>query len=184
MGWRTQKKGTGRLLAIASAAGASVVDFQNALHFGGLYTDMWIKFYGVNSSTDNTTLILRVDVGSGFVAGSSYRYRGEGVDGGSTELWSSITGNGVNIIDTASWRMGTGTGEKYNGIVRWSDPANTTSYKAFASKIWGAGQNGAAGVVQRGGGGLPDAAALVGVRFLASGGNITGEFKLYGRRAA
>ncbi len=173
--------GVGKVLARAVAAGAAMIDFNDADHFDGRFKDLWIRFRGVNSDQDNTALVLRCKIESSIIS-AGYKYRGEGFNGSASNVFSNDSGNAFNFIDTATWRMGTGTGEKYNGKVEFSDPANAGSYKAFSSTVWGSGQNGDAGIVQIAGGGLADAGLLTGCRIIASGGNITGEFELYGSK--
>lgn len=157
----------------------ATVDFATAEHFTD-YPAIRLRFYGVNSSTDNTTLILRFFIAAWKTAG--YAYRGEARRGSASEIFSNNSGNGINVIDSTSYRMGTAAGEFYDGIIDLGDPSSTAQHKNCKFECWGTGQNGQAGVLQDGGGGLADAGAITKLRLLASGGDLSGVFVLQGNK--
>lgn len=166
-----------RLLSVVNAANSATVDVEHA--FDSTYDKYVIEVDGLTVQTDNTNLHMRLKIGGTYLSTNEYNYH-------STRLGIPVTpvsGAAQMIIVTAL-----GNAASCNGQLRlsFSWPYSTT----FAKNVHYEGaitDNASLGVAFVGGGGLTSAgtAALTGVRFLMSSGNIVaGSFKLYGLRKA
>lgn len=173
-GWET--------LASTSASGAGTVDFENAAHFDGTFKLLKVVFSGVNSSVDNTNLLVRFKVGGSYLSTNIYVHRSEAFRGTVSETVTSDATSSIVVIGTATYKMGTGVNEKFDGEVTLGDPSTTDQDRSCVFDVWGEGQDTGHGCTIDGGGGVNDPGALQGIRFLASAGNLTGTFTLMGSK--
>ena len=172
-GWKT--------LQVQDVTNQATVDFTTAGHFDGTYPRLKVIFLGVNGTVDNVQLLLRFKVGGAWIA-ANYTYRSETYRGTDAETISSGSVSTVVVIGSATYKMGTGTNEKFDGGVNLGDPSTTNQLRSCKFDAWGAGQDGGRGCTVDGGGGLDDAGALQGIRFWAGSGNLNGKFVLLGHK--
>lgn len=171
-GWET--------LSVQDISSQATVDFTEAAHFDGTYKALELRFFGVNSTVDNTNLILRFNMGVWKTA--DYTYHGEARRGLATQDFSSDSSSGIIIIGSTTYKMGTGTGEKFDGEIKLGNPSTTDQDRACPFEVWGEGQDTGHGAIIRGGGGWFEDEALEGLRLIASSGLLNGRFVLLGHK--
>ena len=169
---------THTLLASATASDSATIAFTS--NIDSTYKNYLITFENVSPATDDVTLYFDMYV-SGSVKNSSncYDYACNGLRGNGTK--SDTASEGANDIKVSGMSFGNATGENGFGYVYLINPSETADFKlmrAFTAHI----DNGARACVDDCAGFLNDGQAAVdGVRFLFSSGNIsTGTFRLYG----
>lgn len=159
----------------------ATVDFTTVAHFDGTYKALKVIFLGVNGTIDNVQFLLQFKVGGVFVS-ANYVYRSETYRGTVAETITSNSVSTIVLIGSATYKMGTGTNEKFDGEVNLGDPSKTDQDRSCIFDAWGEGQDGQHGCTVDGGGGLNDPGALEGLRFWAGSGNLNGRFILLGHK--
>ena len=180
---------TGGLIPITSitASNDATIDFTSGID--GTYDAYKIEFSGLRPATDGTYLRILVseDAGSTWktTSGNYYQcgvvYRSDS---------TSATNNSQTlteirpIINVAGWQAGNATTESMSGFIQFYHPASTALHKPFLISM-SHGSTLGAEVRTFLGGRYTGAAAIDGIQFLMSSGNITsGEFTFYGLEGA
>lgn len=172
------------LLDTQSVSGAAAVNFTTGI--GSTYDEYEIRFYNIAPATDGVNWLLRVseDSGSTYKSGASdYEYANEGVTSSAANA-DDYAQNATSIKLNGSDTAGNATNEVGKGIIRFSSPAGTSQQKFFTYEF---GYKNTSGVLIRvGGSGIYKGTtnAINAIRILASSGNMTGTFKLYGIKSS
>ena len=160
------------LLASGSASGAATLDLTWAS--GQTYQEILIVMSNVAPATTTVTLQARTSPdGSSWDSGANnYTWTNMDYATGSfsgTDTKMIIAGSTTNLVTTAN--------NSVSGEFKVFDPGAT----AFGKCTWHLDAiSGGQSRAQTGGGNRANAAAIRGVRFFMSSGNLTGEFRLYG----
>jgi len=164
-----------RLLSVVTASNSATVDIETT--FNSTYDKYVIEVDGLTVQTNNTDLQCRLKIGGSYLSTNEYNYLTirHGTAGtpitGAAQI-QMVTGIGNDAADSTHFRL------------TLANPAST----AFSKNIHFEGvTHVSTAVLFTGGAGTISSAvaALTGVRFLMSSGNIVaGSFKLYGLRKA
>jgi len=168
------------LISEITASAASTVDFTADL---GLFPRYMITLDGVQTSSDDDALLMRVsyNAGTSFVSTSTYRRAiNRLADNGTRydDVGAAIASLILSGAGGAGIGIGNATGENLTGVLRWSSTAGVfTLFNIDGTYINTAGK-----VVTVNGGGYESdsSSAVTGIRFLLNSGTISGRFKLYG----
>ena len=171
--------GAWQLISTVAADNDTSIDISSGI-------DSTFKLYKIvvnnfRPATDAQNILMRVDVGSGFETGASYRYaKVQVISTGNTVLGDASSGatsmilNIDNLSNTAI--------EVHSGIVYFHDPSFTAARTKFTWHFnFGNGTSSAVIANTTGTGMFNSSVAIVGIQFIMSSGNITtGDFTLYG----
>lgn len=169
------------LIGTQSASASATVDFTTGLT--STYNHYVITFTNVVPATDDVFLHMRVSQAGVFNSGaSSYQWARMGLAAGDSSAGVD-SDQSDSQIDIAGG-VGNATGESLSGQLFFANPASTTRALNF---VWSATWINASGFITltQGTGSTSgiSLAAIDGIRFFASSGNISsGEFALYGVR--
>lgn len=173
------------LLAEEAASASSTVDFVTADGLNATYDQYMVTFTKVKPATDDVYLGLRIGTGAGptyQTANYQYAARMSGPSAGADV--GSASDDRIALSRTGAGQgVGSAAGELIHGVVYFEHPTDTTDYHVFRAET-GYIRSDAAIVDYRGSGTYGGAAAaMTGLRFLFSSGNIaSGTFRLYGLR--
>ena len=177
---------TMELLATETASASATIDFDAGINFA-TYDTYVFELTDIVPATDDTILTVRIsdDGGSTYKNGASdYNHASTAV--GTTTGLGSVEGAASNAIEifglnsTATNNWGNVTNESFSGTIKARNPSEATLLRLFEFEVVGATATGEL-AIRRGAGRYQTAAAIDGVRFLMSSGNITsGTIKLYG----
>lgn len=163
------------LLSTVTASASATVDIENT--FNSTYDAYLIVASGVTFSVSSQNLLARMKLGGSYLAGTGYSYHSQYTDSGSNAYVATASTAGSSFFvaygtsDTAgescSFNMNiyNPSSTTIKKMANWSGGIFSTSSKH--TNIFGSGNN-------------TSTSALTGIRFLASSGNITGNFRLYG----
>jgi len=170
------------LLATQTASNSATVDFTT--NIDGTYDHYVIKFTNVDIATTGSTLYMRFSIAGTFVTAGNYRWmNNENYAAATTTPLGSASDTVFRIANSMSADP---TGNAYSaleGEIHLSSPDNTT----YDTRYWGhvTYESTADFTTAILGGNLRDTAAVDGVRFYPSSGNInSGLFRLYGIKDA
>lgn len=163
-------------LSKVTASNSATVDIETTID--GTYDEYLIVASGVVPQTADAILRLRMKIGGSYLTTNTYRYHTTKSDS-TAVTYSGFCGSAADhIVLTNS--QGNSAGDSCNVDVRVHTPAST----ALKKKIdWtGIGVSSSGNINEAiGAGGNDGTAALTGIRFYFSAGNIvSGEFRLYG----
>jgi hypothetical protein len=167
------------LLATSSASASATIDFTSGIN--STYDEYEIHFQNVIPATNNATLNLRVSYdGATWQSTAEYTYAFNTVTTAASSTASGAT-NGTSMILTPALSNAAADGGA-SGVIHIITPSNTASFKHM---LWDITSRASATGFTSGGGMYTktdsSTSATVGIRFLASSGNLTsGGFKLYG----
>ena len=167
----------GDVLLSTTTAAATSTEVNVETGFGAAYDDYYIVATGVYTATKGSTISCQLKLGGSYLA-SAYNFH-LNKSNSSAATYSGVAGAGATSIQvtgathnggslTASFIMqvlDVNTTARTKGVIwkgRSSDGTNTSEASGNAEYTAGS-------------------AALTGVKFISSAGNITGTFKLYGR---
>lgn len=169
-----------------TASGAASVDFVNGS--GGVVLDSTYKAYAVvfnnvTPASDANDFYFRTstNAGSSYDAGASdYTYANTRVTGGGSN--TAVTSTGATHILIAEG-MGNQTGENQGGVLYLDNPSEATLYKVV--RYHTSGYSSAPSLTNITGSGVRLASADIdAIRFIMAGGNMSGNFTLYGLASA
>lgn len=170
-------------IASATASTSASLDFEQASISDGTYAAVMLVLNRMRPANDGDAPWLRFKKSGAYQAGSGYAYH-TGIGAGNSATYNALNSNGGAQLVLSSAGVGFEDGqEPYSGVVEVHAPAIAKA--TFAT--WRGAHGGTAGVaVACAGGGFQNAAAAVeGLRFMFSTGNITsGDAYLFGLRAA
>lgn len=185
-----EPSGVVRIVSITRVGGGADGLLSTTTVSGGASADISLPsgyrhyrvLYDASVATDGAEIVLRIGTGAPptYQSGASdYEYAYSFVQSNGTPGDAgSIADTGINV----AVNVGSGAAEGADGEVTIYNPANASRYKTvtFHAAIW---DNTATPLLTRlsGAGSYNTATtAITGLQFLASAGNITGTFKLYG----
>lgn len=167
------------LLSTVTASSSATVDLETT--FSSIYDAYMIVCSGVRVATDAASLRVRQKIGGSYITTSTYIYAQVAINSSSAAYFSD---NGSVASPTTSINVTYNTGnaaDRSINLTLWV--ASPTSTALEKTMYWiGSGVN-ASGEAQtsQGAGHNTGTAALTGIRFFASSGNIaSGTFRLYG----
>ena len=174
--WATPSSGALTLLSTVTASASATVDVETTLD--ATYDAYMLVVSGAKPATDSVSLQARMKIGGAYISTSTYI---------STGGYSSTAGNQATTLATeitlVSSVWGNDAASSCDVVMYIFNPSSTAFkkqlfYQATSLRI----DTGATQVQTRSGVGLNDGtAALTGIRFFASSGNISaGKFRLYG----
>lgn len=167
-------------LITGSVSAAATMDINFASFFSG-YSSLQVRLWGLFPATTNTDLLLQVSVdGTTFDSGASnyqyaWSYANSTIASGTS---STLTSTGATSI-----QLGTAGGNYTNGqTIGTIEIMNQSSASFFPTVFWHLAYIGNGSGISRiqGAGSRVAAQVTKGLRFLASSGNITGSWALYG----
>jgi hypothetical protein len=164
-----------RLLSVVTASNSATVDIETT--FDSTYDKYVIEVDGLTIQSDNTDLYCRLKIGGSYLNTNEYNYHSIRL----TAAVTPVSGQQQIIVVTA---LGNAANANCQMRFTLANPAST----AFSKNVHYDGvvtSNAGLAVHFTGGAGTISSAvaALTGVRFLMSSGNIVaGSFKLYGLR--
>lgn len=166
-------------LSTGTVSAGATIDINFATFFSS-YAGFEIKFYGLTPVTTNTNLLLRVSVdGTTFDSGASnytWSLAFSSSTTGTTVAGQASTGDtSMQIISN----LGNYTSANTVGTIKLFNTASSSFFPAISWDVISA-VNGAGMGAVNGGGNRTAAQVTKGVRLLASSGNITGTWRLYG----
>lgn len=165
------------LLSTVTASNSATVDVETT--FDSTYDAYMLVVSGATPSTNNVSLTARMKIGGSYIATGTYI---------STGGYTSIAGNqetpqGATEITLVSSVWGNDAASSCDVVMYIFNPSSTAfkkqiRYEATSIRL----DTGATQIQTRSGVGVNDGtAALTGIRFFASSGNINaGKFRLYG----
>lgn len=164
------------LLSTVNASASADVNIETT--FSSTYDAYMLVISGARPSTDTASLLARMKIGGSYITTSTYI---------STGGYNSLGGNQETTLATeitlVSYVWGNDAPSSCDVVMYIFNPASTTLkkqmfYQSTSVRL----DTGASQVLTRSGVGLNNGtAALTGMRFFASSGNITsGTFRLYG----
>ena len=174
--WATPSSGALTLLSTVTASASATVDVETTLD--ATYDAYMLVVSGAKPATDSVSLQARMKIGGAYISTSTSI---------STGGYSSTAGNQATTLATeitlVSSVWGNDAASSCDVVMYIFNPSSTAFkkqlfYQATSLRI----DTGATQVQTRSGVGLNDGtAALTGIRFFASSGNISaGKFRLYG----
>ena len=174
--WATPSAGALTLLSTVTASSSATVDVETT--FSSTYNAYMLVVSGARPATDSRSLLARMKIGGSYITTSTYI---------STGGYTSLSGNQETTLATeitlVSSVWGNDAASSCDVVMYIFNPSSTAFkkqlfYQATSLRI----DTGATQVQTRSGVGLNNGtAALTGIRFFASSGNIAeGEFRLYG----
>jgi hypothetical protein len=169
-------------LSSATASASSTIDFTSFINSD--FSNYKFELHNIVPATDATTLYCRIstDSGSTWKSGASdYAWTAVHNDGGTSNLGSSAADSEIEL-NLAGSTLGNAAGENYNGELVLYNPSNASVYKTFRMNAAVYSSVPKAGIIDVVGQYLATA-AINGVRFLMSSGNIaSGTIRMYGWR--
>ena len=169
--------GSLELIATETVGSATAtVDFTSIKQ--GKYDVHFVTFHNIQCETDGKRLVMRFFESGNIEAAGVYHYATQVSYAGA--IYSSVnatSGTDIRISDNT----GNDTGESQNGFVYCYNLGDSNKYSVITSNSSGVAST-SIGWGEFGGGALPQASEVDGIRFLIDGNhNITGGvFKLYG----
>ncbi len=167
------------LLSTVTANNSATVDVETTLD--ATYDAYLLIATGVTIANDSESLRCQLKIGGAYLATSTYFYHAS-VPNSSAATYSGVNAAlaGMEASIRISGAIGSAAGEHINIEVKISNPAGTTLSKTIR---WSGEAINNSGEIYpiTGAGGNGGTAALTGLRFFASLGNIlSGDFRLYG----
>lgn len=168
------------LIATASASTSASIDFTSGIT--STYDEYELHIINaISAGTGVPWLRTSANAGGAWDSGSGdydYLYQ-QGTGTASSVVNSSTTATKIILMTQATSSFDNTGG--FSAIVKFFDPAGTASNKRFHWNAYTGASSAGGGTVAHGGGSRFATAAINGVQFLFSTGNITsGKFKLYG----
>lgn len=174
--WATPSSGALTLLSTVTASASATVDVETT--FDSTYDAYMLVVSGAKPATDSVSLLARMKIGGSYITTSTYI---------STGGYTSLAGNQETTLATeitlVSGVWGNDAASSCDVVIYIFNPSSTAfkkqiRYEATSLRI----DTGATQVQTRSGLGVNNGtAALTGIRFFASSGNISaGKFRLYG----
>lgn len=167
------------LIEQKTLAGGASCDFTTNL--SGVFAQYMVTFTGVVPATDNVEFHCRLSQAAAFVSSAgAYRYARRVLTDAAASGDAGSTGDTEVVLCLGA---GSGTGESIDGRLWLTNPSSTVLYKKIGWEI--EQYNATPALVTISGTGVltASAAAVDGIQFLMSSGNISaGTFALYGLR--
>ena len=163
------------LLSTVTASASATVDIENT--FNSTYDAYLIVASGITFNTSAQNLYAQMKLGGSYLAGSGYSYHSQYTAANSNAYVATSSGGDSSFF--IAYSTSSTAGESCSFTMQVYNPSSTT-IKKMAN--WSGGIL-SAGSLQTnifGSGSNTSTSALTGIRFLASSGNITGKFRLYG----
>jgi len=160
------------LLSAVSAVAATTVDIETT--FDSTYDAYLLVISGLTLSGGNT-LLARLKIGGAYITTSTYGWLREETTGSSYGGFTGSSQTEITVYDSAT----TNTANPINLEFRINNPTSTVQVKSVA---WNGRATRASPTAVRisGAGFNSGTAALTGIRFYQSSGDMTGGFNLYG----
>jgi hypothetical protein len=171
------------LLSTQTASASSTIDFTSFID--STYNNYVFVFDSVIPATDNALLYLRVSIASSFQSGATdYGWGNKVYDigGGSVGQFTDASDSEIHLCgDTGANGVGNGTGESASGTITLPNPSSTAVDKLLYYKTVWESATGTPSNIDGVGYYLTSQAAVDGLQFFFSSGNIaSGTFKMYG----
>ena len=168
------------LIQTQTASSSATIDFTTGLD--DTYDAYELRITGLKPATDDVEVWLRIGTGagptystSGYDYGFSLNFIGTTSDSGGTAQAKIILGTSV----TATRAVGNATGEKYDAVLRFSNPDAADFMEVFFSGAYTSAN--ADSTSFTGSGKLSTAGVTTGLRTMCETGNIaSGRLSLYG----
>lgn len=170
------------LIETKTASASATIDFTTGLN-DTTYDSFILRLDSVKAATDDVGLVMRIGTGgTPTYQTSGYHYVLTRVRAGSatpaTTANNSAAYMGLTEL-SGTTGLGNATGEKFTGVVEFSDPESSDFCEFVYRGQYGLALGESGSVV--GGGRYNTAGAITGIRFLMTSGNIaSGRFSLYG----
>lgn len=176
---------TGSLIHLSTVTASTSASVDVDTTFDSTYDSYLLIASGVTTSTDTTTLKATLKLGGAYETGASYSYHVTNSNASSSAYSAAVSTTATGILFNAGANLNTNAsdaGANLNLAISINNPASTAFRKLIR---WDGSKGGASNPALISGvasfslaSGL---AALTGVRFAMSSGNIvTGSFSLYG----
>jgi hypothetical protein len=163
-------------LSTVTASNQATADIETT--FNSTYNYYMLVLSGVYPHTLGARILARMKLGGSYLSGAGYFYHSSNLSASSTSYGTATVSNGTSSINIFDGLNNSNVEAAY-AILYLSEPSSTST----AKRIFGTGGYSTAGSSRIGtvlNGGNTSQDALTGVRFLASTGNISGKFSLYG----
>lgn len=164
------------LLSSVTASASSTIDLETT--FNSTYDYYMIVADGVRVSTDGANILMRAKVGGAYDTGTNYdHHSSQSLSSTSTYSGSAATAQSSILIANS---VGNAAARSASFIVDIYHPASTSLQKQFSWRGISTSTGGNARTAF-GAGANTSTAALTGIRFYPSAGNLSvGNFRLYG----